>query len=362
MDKNKLKIVKTETPAFDSRYFDSNDFATQGVMPDFTLNPAIKLGDYRHIRQDNVINALSLVSNKSAANIDEITGTGLINITSGVTSIEIMIQKYSNTTLKQSTSKLLTLFNMEFTQNGANKTDIAISLRDVASILGYKTKKLDKARECIKKDLEALYNISLEAKNDYGGKTDYIKFRICEAQAISKGIVCFKFTEAIANHLRKCKIMPVPYKLLQIESNSTKSPYAYPLGLKITQLMKMKQQNNAEQRNNDTFIISVEKLLEVCHNYGMPTYEQICTGSRRIEEQIIKPFERDLDVLQDENIFKWDYCKAKGELLTDEELDNKAYAEYIKRFIKVTYPEDYPREEYDTKKAKKAEKVKKKAK
>ena len=327
------------------------------VIPELELNPIVETGKYGNIRQDNVINALSLVSSKTAVNIDDITGAGIIDITSGVTSIEIMIQKFSNTTLKQSTSKLLTLFDMEFTQNGAKDTSIAIPLKDVADILGLKN--INKARESIKKDLEALYNISLEAqKTAPSGKTDYIKFRICEAQGIAKGVVCFKFTDAIANHLRKGNIMPVPYKLLQIESNSNKNPYAYPLGLKITQHMKMNQFNKTKKEKNATCIISVVKLLEVCQNYGMPTYEQIATGSRRLEEQIVKPLERDLDACS--AIFKWDYCKAKGELLTDEELENRTYKEYIKRFIKVTYPEDYPREEYDTKKARKSDKEDKK--
>ena len=333
------------------------NFNNSALTPDFELNPVIETGKYGKIRQDNIINNLSLISSRSAVSIDEITGAGLIDVTSGVTSIEIMIQKFSNTTLKQSTSKLLTLFDMEFTQNGANNTSIAIPLKDVAGILGLKN--INKARESIKKDLEALYNISLEAKRVApSGKTDYIKFRICEAQGIAKGIVCFKFTDAIANHLKKGNIMPVPYKLLQIESNSNKNPYAYPLGLKITQHMKMNQYNNAEKKLNTTCIISVVKLLEVCQNYGMPTYEQIASGSRRLEEQIVKPLERDLDACSD--IFKWDYCKSKGELLTDEELENKTYKEYIKRFIKITYPEDYPREEKETKKARKTEKETKK--
>ena len=242
---------------------------------------------------------------------------------------------------------------MEFTQGGANKSEISLPLKEVANILGLKN--INKARETIKKDLEALYNISLEAqKPTPNGKPDFIKFRICEAQGIAKGIVCFKFTEAIANHLRKGSIMPVPYKLLQIESNSQKNPYAYPLGLKITQQMKLNQYNKTTKEKKDTCIISIEKLLSVCINYGMPTYEQIKSSSgRSVEERIIKPFERDLDACSE--IFKWEYCKAKGELLTDAELDNRTYKEFIKRYIKITYPKDYPIEDYNAKKAKKNE-------
>ena len=341
--------------AFDSKYFNPSDFIT----PDFELNPVIETGKYGKIRQDNFINALSLVSSKSPVSIDEITGAGLIDITSGVTSIEIMIQKFSNTTLKQSTSKLLTLFDMEFTQNGANSTNIAIPLKDVADRLGMRN--INKARETIKKDLEALYNVSLEAQRVApSGKTDYIKFRICEAQGIAKGVVCFKFTDAIANHLRKGNIMPVNYKLLQIESNSNKNPYAYPLGLKITQHMKMNQFNNKTQKPNTTCIISVVKLLEVCQNYGMPTYEQIASGSRSYEKLIIMPLIRDLDRLADEKIFKWDFCKSKGELLTDEELNTFTAKDFIDIYVKITYPEDYERDDYDTKKARKTEKETKK--
>jgi hypothetical protein len=244
---------------------------------------------------------------------------------------------------------------MEFTQNGANNNTITMSLKEVADILGLSN--INKARETIKKGLETLYNISLEAQRVApSGKTDYIKFRICEAQGISKGIVCFKFTDAIANHLKKCNIMPVPYKLLQIESNSTKNPYAYPLGHKITQLLKLNQFNNDTHKLNNTFRVSVATLLEVCQNYGMPTYEQIASGSRSYEKLIIMPLTRDLDRLAEENIFKWNFCKAKGELLTDEELETYSAKDFIKLYVEITYPEDYPRDEYDTKKARKKEK------
>ena len=149
--------------------------------------------------------------------------------------------------------------------------------------------------------------------------------------------------------------MPVNYRLLQIESNKQKNPYAYPLGLKITQYMKLKQFDNETQKPNTTCIISVSKLLEVCQNYGMPTYEELATGTRNYEKQIITPLIRDLDRLQQENIFKWEFCKAKGDSLTEEELDTFTAKDFINIFVKITYPEDYERDEYDTKKARKSD-------
>jgi hypothetical protein len=127
--------------------------------------------------------------------------------------------------------------------------------------------------------------------------------------------------------------------------------------------MKIKMYDNTKHSKTEACIISVSKLLEVCQKYGMPTYEQVNATSRRPDAQIIKPFERDLDLCASLGVFKWEYCKAKGELLTDEELENTTFKEYIKRYIKVTYPEDYLREEYKEAKAFMKEKeAKKKAK
>ena len=325
--------------------------------PDTELNPVIELGKYGKIRQDSVINTLSLVSSHMSESIGDFANdiTGHIVVGNKALDLEVIIQKYGNTTLKQSTSKLLTLLNMEFTQNGANSNNVEIPLRDVADRLGMKN--LNKARETIKKDLEALYNLSLEAtKKTPSGKTDFIKFRVCQYQKIENSIVHFAFTEPIASHLKKGNIMPVNYKLLQIDSNSQKNPYAYPLGLKITQHMKMNQFNNETQKPNTTCIISVSKLLEICQNYGMPTPEQVSASTRNYEKQIIAPFIRDLDRLAEENIFKWDFCKAKGELLTKEELETYSAKDFIDQYVKITYPEDYERDDYDTKKARKSDK------
>ena len=323
---------------------------------DFALNPVIELGKYGKIRQDNVINALSLVSSHMSESIGDFANniTGHIVVSSKTFDLEVIIKKYGNTTLKQSTSKLLTLFNMEFTQNGANSANITMPLKDVAERLGMKN--LNKARETINKDLEALARITLHAENRLpSGRKDTLNLNICTMNYIKNGVVYFNFTPEIAEHLRKCKIMPVSYKLLQIESNSQKNPYAVPLGLKISQHMKMNQFNNETHKPNTTCIISVSKLLEVCNNYGMPTVEQVSASTRNYEKQIIAPLIRDLDRLAEDNIFKWDFCKAKGELLTEEELDTFTAKDFIDLYVKITYPEDYERDEYDTNKARKTE-------
>ena len=327
-----------------------------GITPDLELNPIIELGKYGKIRQDNVINALSLVSSHMSESIGDFANdiTGHIVVSSKTFDLEVIINKYGNTTLKQSTSKLLNLFNMEFTQTGANSANITMPLKDVAERLGMRN--LNKARETINKDLQTLARITLHAENRLpSGKKDTLNLNICTMNYIKNGVVYFNFTPEIAEHLRKCKIMPVHYKLLQIESNSQKNPYAYPLGMKISQLMKMNQFNNETHKPNTTCIISVLKLLEVCNNYGMPTVEQISNSTRNYEKQIIAPLIRDLDRLAEDKIFKWDFCKPKGELLTDEELDTFTAKDYIDLYVKITYPEDYERDEYDTNKARKVE-------
>lgn len=336
------------------------------ILPDFILNPVIE-NNYSMIRQDSTTNALARVSSKSGIEKVDFTTTGVIKASNGRTDLQVIIQEYGKITLKQSTSKLLRLLTINFTEAGSKDKVIKIPLKQAMEDLGLKDVKT--ARSNIKKDLEALYNVSCEAhKTNYKGEKDYIKFRILDMQGIKNGVIYVNLSDAIYSHLRSCELMPYPKELLKIESNSQKNPYAFYLGDKVTELMKLNQYDRATGEQKPYFITTVKTLLEVCIDNGMTRYEDIQAGSRHVDKLIITPFERDLDTAS-MNIFDWEYCNEKGTPLRPEQTEDstpagkykaQTYKEFESLHIKITPKGNYPVADFNKKKLTK--KTKKQAK
>ena len=331
------------------------------IIKESKLNPiAVIDSPYGMIRQDTATNALARISSKTIAEIDQFMGTGLIRTSNGNTDVQVLINEYANVQLKQSTSKLLRLVTMRFTEAGSKSPTVSISLNDAMDALGLKNK--DKARIAIKKDLEALYNISLKVvKTHSSKKQDYLEFRICDTYHIGNGVASMNFSAPIFLHLQNCPLMPYPKELLRIESNQQKNPYSFFIGDKLTELAKLNQFDRNSNAIKEHFITDIKNLLSICMANGMPTYEEVMATDRAVSRKIVEPLERDLDAL--ENIFLWEYCHAKGVPLTDAEVEaDIEYKEYTQRFIKIIMNENYPREEWDKKKAEHKQKQTKRAK
>lgn len=102
--------------------------------------------------------------------------------------------------------------------------------------------------------------------------------------------------------------------------------------------------------------ISVKKLLEAT---TLPTYEEIKqTNNRNWKSKIQEPFEKALDDLCDkyEIIRNWEYIGAKEKSLTEDEIDNMTYSDFISYYIRFEMP-GYP--DQSERIAKRAEKAKK---
>lgn len=313
---------------------------------------APKESSYSMIRQDTTTNALARISSKSNIIKKDFTTSGTIQTQNGNTDLTVIISEYSNVTLKQSTSKLLRLLTINFTETGSKSKLLSIPLKDAMKDLGLND--IKSARKTIKGDLEALYNVSCEAqRTNYKGEKDYIKFRILDMQGIKNGVIQVNLSDAIFLHLRSCELMPYPKALLQIRSDSQKNPYAYYLGDKIVEQKKYHLFENS-------FQISVKTLIKECVRNGMPTYESIKDGSRHVNKLIIEPFERDLGAAST-GIFEWEYCNEKGLPLTDEQISYETkkgkykpqtYKDFEELYIKVTFKKDYPVNEFTVKKSK----------
>lgn len=313
------------------------------VVDDNGINLSAE-NNYSMIRQDNITNKLARLSSKSGIKPEDFTNRGLIKTSTGSTDLTVIIKEYANVTLKPSTSKLLRVLTIKFTEKG-NKL-IKIPLKEYMELTGLKDEK--EARKNIKADLEALYNISCEAsREDRKGKKDYIAFRVIDAHGIKNGVVFANLTDSIYSHLLTCPIMPYSNDLLKIPN---KLPYAFYLGDKITELMKLNIYDKKTKDIKPFFTASVKKLLQVCYDNGMPTYEEVQATDRAVERRIITPFENSLDA--GSNIFDWEYCNEKGTPLTDAQLKDRTFKDFEARYIKITFKGNYPIAEYDVKKCK----------
>ena len=323
------------------------------VLLDNTSNPLVpKESNYSMIRQDPTTNALARVSSKSNIIQKDFTTTGIIQTQNGSTNLAVIISEYGNVTLKQSTSKLLRLLTINFTETGSKNKLLSIPLKNAMKDLGLND--IKSARKTIKGDLEALYNVSCEAqRTNYKGEKDHIAFRILDMQAIKNGVIYVNLSDQIFSHLKRCELMPYPKTLLRIRSDSQKNPYSYYLGDKIVEQKKYHLFENS-------FQVSVKTLINECTRNGMPTYESIKNRSRHVNKLIIEPFERDLEACSTD-IFEWEYCNKKGAPLTDEQIScetkkgkykPQTYKDFEELYIRVTFKNDYPVNEFTVKKSK----------
>lgn len=130
--------------------------------------------------------------------------------------------------------------------------------------------------------------------------------------------VVFAFSSLFIQYLCTQYIMPFPRQLLTINSN--KNPYSYNLGRKLAAYFNM----NLGKPNQN--IISVRNLAKIM-NISLKT-------TKHISQQIIQPFERDIDALVDIGVLKkWEYCNSKREPLTSRQLKSNHFNDWLKQYV-----------------------------
>ena len=122
------------------------------------------------------------------------------------------------------------------------------------------------------------------------------------------------FSPKFAEYL---KTLPFSYFHTGLLGISAKSGTAYRIGLKMNEHFSII--NNQIQQTATR--LKVSTLLEKTQ---LPTYEDLQKegNTRQWETRIKEPFENALDTLTGKVISDWNYTKAKGEPLTDEEAES----------------------------------------
>lgn len=206
------------------------------------------------------------------------------------------------------------------------------------------------AKEQLAQSLQWLYHVTAEweetAYDDFETgkrlktpKTIHWQARIFDSigedknNPVKRGKMYVKFNPDIVTNLSYGYVTEKPTALFRI--NQRKNPSSYQIGTKLALHKNMNLGRLNENR------IGVRKLLESLPN--IPTYDEVMQGSRHITRKIIAPFERDLFALVDDYGVCEDihYCNSKGIPLTDEQLSDYGYDEWINWYIEFSL-KDYP--------------------
>lgn len=256
---------------------------------------------------------------------------------------KIVIQDFSKVKGKLSvnTHKLLSTGIAEFTQinnygGGGVNPKVTIPFDEYARLLGYEideretdspeaaAKEKKRAQEAaktakkrIRQDLELLQAMKWTWQETVKGKgADFDSIILLERVAIRKGYIIMEFGRNMAEYLKQLPLTQYPQGLLAIDARSEN---AYKIGLKMAEHFSIDNNQIKGTANR----LKVSSLLAVTN---LPTIEDLQNetpdDSRHWDRRIKSPFEVALDALTGKVIKDWEYVRAKGEPLTDEEAYN----------------------------------------
>ena len=220
---------------------------------------------------------------------------------------------------------------------------VCLSLDEYMSRCGLTDRK--EARKQLINGLEVLYSLSMkwpEKSKIIDPETGKRKYRTAlwdtrllegkysEAIIIDNKIAV-DFSVKIAEYLSQGYITYTNLQALTIDTN--KFRHAYALYIK---LYTHYYQNAGKYKH---VRLSVESLLKACPE--MPRPEEV--SERHHKRQIIDPFETNIDALQEAGIIaSWHYCNSGGEPLTDEQLRDYDFNDWLNWLVEYTLPADCP--------------------
>lgn len=279
--------------------------------------------------------------NKKDIQVNPIADKAVLQTTAG--DFKAVIQNYSKVenTPSINTHKLFSTAVAEFTKinnygGGAINPKVAIPFNEYARFMGYeiderptdspeaaaKEKKrtaeaLKTAKKRTRADLELLQAMRWTWQEKVKGKAgDFDSILLFERVAIQKGYIIIEVGRNFAEYLKQLPLTQYPRGLLAVDARKEN---AYRLGLKMAEHYSMDNNQIKGTANR----LKVSSLLAVT---GLPTLETLQNekqdNSRQWNTRIKEPFETALDELTGKVISSWEYVKAKGEPLTEEEAYN----------------------------------------
>ncbi len=240
-------------------------------------------------------------------------------------------------TLKPSNRLFLLLVLSQLTEQGVENfkdTSFRFSLKEYSELRNIS---LNKAREKVKEDLDALLKFSIELKvvdpktKEYY-KGDYIKFNILQAVGrikMNTGIICF--TEVFLNYLAHSYILKLPKEAFKIDTRY--NPNSFDMFWKLAHHYNV---NRIKDKNKN--IIKVSTLLEYCS--AIPRYDSKMKKTGGVRQRIIEPFIRDLNAIK--NISDWYFLDRQNNKIAPNDI--KHYIDFVDLKVYFDWNKEYKQE------------------
>lgn len=311
---------------------------------------------YEKVLNAPATNALGLLPNRKM-DTDPATGDMHAVITSGKHNIVFTIDNTGSNLPAAQADKVFDAFIRKLSKSVKYKDtpegiwkarSQVLSVKEYMELCGLSDAK--SAKEQLAQSLQWLYHVSAEWEetvyDDFETgkrlKTPVVhhwQARIFDSigedksNPVKRGKMYVKFNPDIVTNLSYGYVAEKPTALFRI--NQRINPNSYQIGTKLALHKNMNLTRPNENR------IGVRTLLESLPN--IPSYDEVMQGSRHITRKIIAPFERDLFALVDDYGVCEDihYCNSKGIPLTDEQLSDYGYDEWINWYVEFTL-KDYP--------------------
>ena len=146
----------------------------------------------------------------------------------------------------------------------------------------------------------------------------------CSDFVVGRDSVTFEFPIRLSEHLIKSPLSYIPKKIFVI---SSKNSNIYPIARKLSEHYHI-YKNRVKETHN---ILSVKTLLKVAPE--IPSYEEVMKGNRDWRGRIVELLAKNLDLLEEEGVIKWEWCNAKKIPLTDKQLDIPNYNTFENLYI-----------------------------
>lgn len=185
------------------------------------------------------------------------------------------------------------------------------------------------ARRQVKTDCEALTQLSAKWEERQGKNIK--SFEIVNyfgGAKLENGIITLTFNPELAKYLVN-KAFEMKLHNLYFKLNDKLNPYS------ATMLEYLTTRKRQTRGRGGEDVYSIKSLA---------AYISLPIEDRKFTEKVLTPFERDLDAL--DSALTWEYCKAKGLPLTDEENDTFSPDVFRESCIKIKW-RDYPLSEYE---------------
>ncbi len=293
------------------------------------------------LKNSDVLNNFSRLNHKRVEMKNNlITGKSSISFENNNLTIEFN----NSNTIDATTTMLFDI--IQHIHNERNTDSVILTIDEYMTLKDLKISPSNKKKhiKTIKDHLHILEGVSLSFIDNSKKKPSRIGgMNFIDSWFYKNGAFKITLTKSFIAYYDALMLLLLPKELFKIDTN--KNRYAYYISRKIYEIKRMqhgKILKKAESKRtkyekdklkNNYIIVGVNTLYK---DSNLPKYEDI--KNRTYKQQIIDPFERDLNKIEEENLITWEYCNQKGKVLLEDELE-KIYNwdKWVDKFLKIYF-------------------------